>query len=113
MNTGENEEELSPEQSLKLITGMIERVQDDKLRRIAKKRVGFKTALAIALLINTMLICIWYFTTGADSYFWPMWPLLVWLVVLLVQFCEAYLGATFFSEEEEYNKLKKAEKIKK
>ncbi|HEX8279082.1 MAG TPA: 2TM domain-containing protein [Segetibacter sp.] len=113
MNTSDTEEPFSPEQSLKVITGMIEKVQDDKLRRVAKKRVSFKISLATALLVNGMLICIWYFTTGPHSYFWPMWPLLVWLVALIIIFSEAYLGTSIFSEEKEYDRLKRAQTIKK
>ena len=106
MNTEQNENDFSPTQSLQVITDIIEKVQNDKMRKLAKKRVGFKISAAVAVLINLMLVLIWYFTTGPQSYFWPLWPLLVWAVSLIIQYFEAYLGTTFFSEDKEYEKLK-------
>lgn len=106
MDTESNQENFSPDQSLQVIAEMIEKVQNDKLRKLAKKRVSFKISVAIAVLINLALISIWYFTTGSQSYFWPMWPLLVWVVSLIIQYFEAYMGTTFFSEDKEYKKLK-------
>ena len=113
MDIQQNEEEFTPHESLQLIADMIDKAQNDKLRRVAKKRVGFKVSFAIAVLVNVMLICIWYFTTGLRSYFWPLWPMLVWGVALLIQFSEAYLGTTIFSEDKEYDKLKKSESSQK
>jgi uncharacterized membrane protein YdbT with pleckstrin-like domain len=105
----ENKEDFSPAQSLKVIGDMIEKVQNDKLRRLAKKRAGFKMALVISGLVILMLISIWYFTTGPQSYFWPLWPVIVLTVSLVIQYMEAYMGTSFFSEEKEYKKLKAKE----
>ena len=106
MDAEQNETKFTHDESLQLIAGIIEKVQNDKLRKLAKKRVGFKISVAVAILINLMLIGIWYFTTGTNSYFWPMWPILVWGVSLIIQYMEAYMGATLFSEDKEYEKLK-------
>ena len=110
MEIQNTEENFSPTESLQVIAAMIEKVQNDKLRKLAKKRVGFKISVAVAVLINLMLISIWYFTTGPQSYFWPMWPLLVWALSLIIQYFEAYMGTTFFSEDKEYEKLKSAKR---
>ena len=106
MNTENIEEDFSPHQSLQVMAEMIEKVQNDKIRRLAKKRVAFKKAVVITAFISLMLILVWYFTTGPQSYFWPMWPMFGFVFSLLVQYLEAYSGTTFFSEDKEYKKLK-------
>ena len=110
MDAQNNEENFSPTESLQVIADMIEKVQNDKMRRLAKKRVAFKKAVAITIFISLMLILIWYFTTGPQSYFWPMWPLIGFAFSLLIQYLEAYAGTTFFSEDKEYEKLKAVQK---
>jgi hypothetical protein len=53
-----------------------------------------------------MLIAIWYFTTGADSYFWPVWAMLGWGVGIAAQYFHAYHGNDIFSVQKEYEHLK-------
>ena len=103
-------EEFSPKESLQVIADMIEKVQNDKLRKLAKKRVDFKLALAVFIVLNLMFIAIWYFTSGPQSYFWPLWTLIVFAFILLIAYLEAYLGTSFFSEDKEYEKLKSKQK---
>ena len=107
MDVQQNEEDFTPNQSLQVMADMIEKVQNDKLRRLAKKRAGFKKAVAITIFISLMLVLIWFFTTGPQSYFWPMWPFMGFAFSLLIQYLEAYAGTTFFSEDKEYEKLKR------
>ena len=61
MDNQHNEEQFSPTKSLQIIADMIEKVQNDKLRKLAKKRVDFKLALAVFTVLNLMFIAIWYF----------------------------------------------------
>lgn len=110
MDAEQNEKNFTPNESLQVIADMIDKVQNDKLRRLAKKRVGFKKAVVITIFLSLMVILIWYFTTGPHSYFWPLWPLLGFAFSLLIQGLEAYSGATLFSEDKEYKKLKAAQK---
>ncbi len=110
MSAENTEQDFSPKQSLQVIASMIEKVQNDKMRRLAKKRVGFKKALAITAFISLMLVVIWYFTTGPQSYFWPMWPFIGFAFSLLIQYLEAYAATSFFSEDKEYEKLKQQNK---
>ena len=107
-NTG-NENELTPRESFQSTSGMTDKMRDDKLRRIAKKRVAFKKVLLIYILVNSMLVGIWYFTAGGESYFWPVWPMLGWGLGILFQFNDAYLRSTLFSEEKEFERLKRKE----
>lgn len=80
---------------------------DDVLWEIAKKRAGFKWSLVSYFFVNCMLVAIWFFTSGIGSKFWPMWPMLGWGLGLAFQYVSAYHTSTFFSTQEEYEKLKK------
>jgi fatty acid desaturase len=101
-----NEEQFSPKESLQVIADMIEKVQNDKLRKLAKKRAQFKLTATYLVITSLMLLAIWYFTTGVHSYFWPAWPIGVFAFSLLITYMEAYMGTSFFSEDREYEKLK-------
>lgn len=110
MDNEKNEEEMSPQESLKLIGKMMDKVQDEALWKIAKKRSAFKLILIIYIVINTFLVGLWYFTTGVHSYFWPAWPMLGWGFGLVFQFVDAYMTHGIFSEEKEFEKLKRKAK---
>lgn len=55
--------------------------KDDLLWQTAKRRAGFKASMLVYVLVNFLLIGIWYATTGRGSYFWPVWPILGWVLV--------------------------------
>jgi hypothetical protein len=80
-------------------------VSDKQLHELARKRVEFRTHLVVYLVINTMLWSIWYFT--GSTYPWPVWPTLGWGVGLIFHYIFDYRGSRLFSEDEEYQKLKK------
>lgn len=107
MDTEKDEQELSPQDSLKLIGKMMDKVQDEALWKIAKKRAAFKLVFIIYLIVNAGCIAIWYFTTGPNSYFWPMWSMLGWGFGIVFQFVDAYMTNGIFSEEKEFEKLKR------
>ena len=69
MNIEQNDEELTPQQSLQIIGKMLDKVKDDALLKVAKKRAAFKLTLAIYCVINIFLTGLWYVTTGISSYF--------------------------------------------
>jgi len=103
----EPDNEFTPQESLQLISKTMDKVRDEKLWRIAKKRVAFKVNLLVYIIMNLMLIALWYFTTGASSYFWPIWPILGWGLGVLFQYIDAYWNNNLFSEEKEFEKLKR------
>ena len=84
--------------------------KDEQLWKTAKARVAFKSSLASYLIVNLMLNAIWYFTSGVDSYYWPIWPALGWGVGLAFQYFHAYHGDKIFSTESEYERLKNINK---
>lgn len=107
MTDEKNEDEMSPQESLRLITKMMDKVQDDALRKVAKKRAAFKLSLVIYIVINAFLVGLWYFTTGPQFYFWPAWPMLGWGFGIIFQFVDAYMTNGIFSEDKEFEKLKR------
>lgn len=83
---------------------------DRELWELARKRSGFKWSFASYIVVNAMLIGTWYFTSGYDSYFWPVWPMLGWGVGIVMHYLAAYHSNNIFSTEQEYIKLKNQRK---
>jgi hypothetical protein len=57
---------------------------DEELRQQAirqiKARQSFQIHLSVYVVVNVLLIAVWYFTSR--DYFWPIWPLLGWSIGL-------------------------------
>lgn len=85
--------------------------RDEMLWRIAKKRVGFKWNFIAYIIINAFLIGVWYFTSGRNSYFWPIWPMLGWGIGIAFNYAEAYHSTRSNAVQNEYEKLKRQEKL--
>lgn len=85
-------------------------LNDNQLHALARKRVEFRTHLVVYCVVNAGLWGIWYFTSGSHGYVWPVWPLLGWGVGLLFHYLFDYRPSKLFSEEEEFEKLKKTQK---
>jgi len=80
-------------------------LNDTQLRELAHKRVEFRTHLVVYIVINTSLWIIWYATGG--NYPWPVWPLVGWGIGLFFHYVFDYRSSRIFSEQEEYERLKK------
>jgi uncharacterized membrane protein len=69
-------------------------MSEEEIRKIAITRVqakkGFYSHLAAYVIVNLMLIAIWYFT-GA-SHFWPMWVLLFWGIGVIINAIAVFSG---------------------
>ena len=79
--------------------------KDPELWEQAKARAGFKTHLAVYLVINALLWLIWMFTGGTNVHPWPIWPTIGWGIGIIFN----YLGVYQFNHtaEREYEKLKR------
>ena len=84
-------------------------LSDKQLHELARRRVEFRTHLIVYLIINAALWTIWYFT--GSHYPWPVWPMVGWGIGLLFHYLFEYRKSSLFSEEEEFEKLKKEMKI--
>lgn len=89
-------------------------MSEEEIRKIATERVrakkGFYSHLAVYILVNLMLVAIWFFT-GAQ-YFWPMWVMLGWGIGLIINgvavFSKRDSGWEMREIEKEVGKIKKS-----
>lgn len=82
--------------------------KDPYLWRKAQLRASFKTHALTYLLVNALLLGVWYFTGPYQDhyhYFWPIWPLLGWGIGLASHGFAAYNTSTENAVEREYRKL--------
>lgn len=47
------------------------------VKRLKAKR-EFWQHLVVYVLVNALLIVVWWVTSNGDAHFWPLWPLLGW-----------------------------------
>jgi len=93
---------------------MSKKMSDDEIREIATHRVrrrrGFYSHLTAYILVNLMLIAIWYFS--GDGKFWPMWVELFWGIGLVFHavgvFSKGDIGSERAAIEKEIEKIKKS-----
>ena len=73
----------------------------DDQRQWAINRIRVKQAfwlhLTVYLLVNALLVFIWWVTSG--DYFWPMWPMLGWGIAVAAHAVGAFAGTSQISEE--------------
>jgi len=81
---------------------------DIELRELAKKRVDFRRHLVVYFVINFVLWATWYLT--GQNYPWPIWPTAGWGVGLIFHYVFDYRSSRLFSEEKEYEKLRRERK---
>ena len=67
---------------------------DDSQRREAavkrlKEKREFWQHVVVYVLVNTMLVVIWW-VTNSPGHFWPMWPLLGWGIGLAMHAWETF-----------------------
>ena len=90
--------------------------KDEKLWKMAKRRVKFKNHLISYILVNGLLWVIWAFSGQlGSSYFdgyrvgfkfpWPVFIMFFWGVGLIINFLNAYTGKHENMREKEYQKL--------
>ena len=69
-------------------------MSDDEMRKAArhnlKARNDFKVMLAIFVVITVVLVAIWFFSTGGTGYFWPIWPILGFVIASAFAGLDAY-----------------------
>lgn len=83
--------------------------EEDKLWRLAQKRVAFKRHLFVYIVCNLSLIIIWYFSEGRyneDKSYWFIYPLAGWGIGLVFHYWSAYHDDES-SVKKEYQRLKK------
>lgn len=85
--------------------------REEYLWRLAKKRVDFRTGLAVYCVLVPFLWGVWWFTLGQHVGFnWSTWPLYVtlgWGMGVLSSYYQAYGSGKGDPVAREYEKLKK------
>jgi hypothetical protein len=91
---------------------------DEELRRKARKtaeaKAGFYIHLGVYVVVNSLLIAIWWGTgaiSGVTIFPWFIFPLFGWGAGLVAHFVGAFRGPAYVERqtEEEYLKLKRQE----
>jgi hypothetical protein len=67
----------------------------DRAVKQLKKRRDFRGHLLIYLLVNTFLVVVWAVTSGADEFFWPVFPIVGWGIGVIANWYDAYHGDDF------------------
>ena len=78
---------------------------DDDLHKLAKRRVEFRQHLATYVIINLMMVAIWFFS-GA-GYYWPIWVHLGWGVGLAFSAYHAFGDGSKDAVAREEEKLRR------
>lgn len=82
--------------------------QELELRRLAKRRVGFKTHALVYTLVNAFAWGAWFFSNDAEFQANAPWGLTFgWGLGLTIHAISVYLRPAFISEDREYENLRK------
>ena len=66
-------------------------------RKSLKAKTDFKMFLGTAIIVSLIVTGVW-FVTGADGYFWPMWPMLGLAIGLAFAGFHAYGPSSHISD---------------
>ena len=90
-------------------------VTEEELRKIARKRAKAKTSfyihLIVYIIVNILLVSIWYFTSDSSGLPWFVFPLVGWGIALVIHGVVAFRGSALEDMEDrmterELSKLK-------
>ncbi len=95
---------------------MSTQMSDEEIRKIAHSRVaakkGFYSNLLSYIVVNALLVLIWYFVSGA-GYPWFLWVLGGWGIALIFHFFNVFVFPKEGGDWERKEVQKEMEKIKK
>lgn len=80
-------------------------LSDKQIHELARKRVDFRAHLVVYVVIIGVLWAVWLAT--GRGYPWPIWPMGGWAIGLIFHYLFEYRPSRLFSEEEEFEKLKR------
>lgn len=90
---------------------------DQRLWKIARKKVAFKEGLRTYFGINAFLWLIWYFTDGNFASIpkgeipWPIYPTLAWGLAMIIQYYKIHHVMKKDLVKIEFDKLKRDETV--
>lgn len=62
----------------------------EEARRRLKAKNDFKIFFAVAIVVILICLVVWWLTSGVNSYFWPIWPILGLTIGLIFAGLDAY-----------------------
>ena len=69
-------------------------IADESLRKEAKRRLKAKNdfwiMIVIFVVVTVLLVVIWFLTSGPGTYFWPLWPILGFVLAGIFTGLDAY-----------------------
>jgi hypothetical protein len=69
---------------------------EEELRKIARKRAkaktGFYIHLIVYIIVNILLVSIWYFTSDSSELPWFIFPLIGWGIALVIHGLVTFRG---------------------
>ena len=82
-----------------------------KARKTVEAKMGFYVHLIVYILVNILLVAIWWFSGGPGTFPWFIFPLFGWGIAIVIQFVGTFKGRNYSKKmiEKEYEKLKKQE----
>jgi len=86
-----------------------ERISEDDLESSIRSRVRqmreFYTHLIVYIVVNLILVAIWYFTTGIDGFPWFLFPLGGWGIGLFFHWYSVFVEHGILGREWEDRKV--------
>ncbi len=79
----------------------IEREAYRAAKERVEERIGFFWHFISYVAINAVIVFIWYYTSGSDSYFWPAWPIFGWGIGLFFHFAGVFFARGLFQNYRE------------
>lgn len=80
-----------------------------KAEKRAEEKMGFFVHFGVYILVNVLLIFVWWFTNGGDVFPWFIFPLIGWGIGLGAHFIGVYATYNLLEKmtEKELRKLQK------
>jgi hypothetical protein len=72
-------------------------LREQAIKRL-KKRRDFHAHLLVYLLFNAFLVVIWW-TATPDIFFWPLFPIAIWGIGVVMNGWDVYFGDEFREED--------------
>ena len=90
-------------------------MSEEELRKIARKRAKAKTSfyihLIVYIIVNILLVSIWYFTSDSSGIPWFVYPLVGWGIALVIHGVVAFRGSSLDDVEDQMTE-RELEKLK-
>jgi hypothetical protein len=85
--------------------GEVEDDRESQIRSRVRQMREFYTHLVVYIVVNLILVAIWYFTNGIDGFPWFLFPLAGWGIGLFFHWYSVFVEHGFLGKEWEDRKV--------